>query len=71
MIYEAKRVFVYGTGRTKNEVRSLSPHLKLIPDSPHRRQRPVGVVLNLFTEPLDMDIYSPGVSDVLIAPDVV
>lgn len=46
-------------------------HLKFIADSPYGAEGPVGMVLNLFTEPLNMYVHRPGVSDVLISPDVV
>ena len=46
-------------------------HFKLIPDSPYSSQRPFIVIFNLFTETLDMYVYSSGVTDIFITPDMI
>ena len=50
---------------------SSSFHFKLISNAPYRSDPPVVVILDLFTQTFDMDIYGSGITDIFIAPDVV
>ena len=50
---------------------SSSFHFKLISNAPYRSDPPVVMVLDLFTQTFDVYVYSPGVPNVFIAPDVV
>ena len=42
-----------------------------IRDSPYSSQRPFIVIFNLFTETLDMYVYSSDVTDIFITPDMI
>ena len=50
---------------------SSSFHFKLISNAPYRSNPPAVVILDLFTQTFDMDIYGSGITDIFIAPDVV
>ena len=45
--------------------------LELISDTPYGGYAPGGMILDFFTQPFDVNVYCPGIADVLIAPDLV
>ena len=45
--------------------------LKLVTNAPDGAESPGWMILDLFPQPLNMDVDGPGVSDVFISPDLV
>ena len=49
----------------------LPLHLEFVTNAPDGGQRPVVIVLDFFPETFDVDVYGPGIADILISPDMV
>ena len=55
------------------KIRFFKPlfHLEFISDPPDGGQTPGIVILDLFPQPCDMNIYRAGIPDIFIAPDMI
>lgn len=70
MLFCASRVHIFV--RMSSYLVSLCGNILLcvefVADSPYCRQTPSRMIFDFFAKPLDMDVDSPRISDILIAP---